>query len=57
MSHTVFVFIYLIGMGALIVAVDVLFLRDYFWARLGTNVGIVAVFAILYLVLFKDAFK
>lgn len=57
MTHTVFVVVYLIVMGALIITVDVLFLRDYFWIRLATNVLVVAVFAILYLTLFKDAFK
>jgi hypothetical protein len=36
-------------MVALIVALDVLFLRDRFWLRLIVNVGIVAVFAATYL--------
>lgn len=36
-------------MVALIVALDVLFLRDHFWLRLIVNVGIVVVFAAGYL--------
>ena len=35
-------------MVALIVILDVLFLRDHFWLRLIVNVGIVAAFAALY---------
>ncbi|WP_156174922.1 MULTISPECIES: hypothetical protein [unclassified Leucobacter] len=57
MSHTIFVTVYLVVMGLLIVGVDVLFLREYFWLRLGVNVGIVAVFALAYLLLLRDAFK
>ncbi|MBN9177836.1 MAG: hypothetical protein J0I43_10760 [Microbacterium sp.] len=57
MTHTVFVVLYLITMGAIIIAVDVLFLRDHVWIRLGVNVGVVALFAVLYLTMLKDAFK
>lgn len=56
MNHTVFVVIYLVIMGALIVGLDILFLRDLFWLRLAVNVGIVAVFVLLYLLAFKNAF-
>lgn len=56
MNHTVFVVIYLVIMGALIVGLDILFLRDLFWLRLAVNVGIVAVFVLLYLLVFKNAF-
>ncbi len=35
-------------MVALIVALDVLFLRDHFWLRLIVNAGIVAMFAAAY---------
>lgn len=56
MNHTVFVVIYLVIMGVLIVGLDILFLRDLFWLRLAVNVGIVAVFALLYLLVFKNAF-
>ena len=38
---------------ALIVAVDFLFLRNRFWARLIVNVGIVAAFLAVYLLLIK----
>jgi hypothetical protein len=45
--------VYLLAMVALIVSVDVFFLRHHFWARLGTNVGIVVVFAVVYLTVLK----
>jgi len=35
-------------MVAVIVAVDLLFLRNRFWTRLIVNVGIVAVFLVIY---------
>jgi hypothetical protein len=35
-------------MVAVVVGVDVLFLRQHFWWRLLANVGIVAVFAAIY---------
>ena len=44
-------------MGGLIVLLDLLFLRDLFWARLGVNVGIVVVFAATYLLFLRDAFR
>lgn len=46
--------VYLVVMVGLIVGLDVLFLRDCFWARLATNVGIVAVFALAYLLYFRN---
>jgi hypothetical protein len=39
----------LVAMVVLIVAVDVLFLRNHFWPRLVVNVGIVALAAVVYL--------
>ncbi|MFE6736324.1 hypothetical protein [Microbacterium sp. NPDC057650] len=57
MGHTVFVVIYFVVMAGLIITVDVLFLREQFWWRLGTNIVIVAVFALVYLFLLKDAFR
>lgn len=57
MSHTIFVTAYLVVMGLLIIGIDVLFLREHFWLRLGVNVGIVVVFALAYLLLLRDAFK
>lgn len=48
MGRTATVALGVIAMVALIVALDVLFLREHFWLRLAVNVGIVAVFAALY---------
>ena len=41
--------LYVLVMVALIVGVDVLFLRHHFWPRLLVNIGIVVVFAVVYL--------
>ena len=49
----IFVVLYVLLMAAVIVGVDVLFLRDRFGARLAVNVGIVAVFAVVYLAFLK----
>ena len=38
---------------AIIVAVDVLFFRRRFWARLSANIGIVLMFAALYFIVLK----
>jgi uncharacterized membrane protein len=38
----------IVVMVVLIVVVDVLFLRDRFWTRLGANVGIVTLAALIY---------
>jgi uncharacterized membrane protein len=43
------VILYVVLMAAIIVAVDFLFFRNRFWERLLVNVGIVLVFAALYL--------
>ena len=40
-------------MVVLIVGLDVLFLRNQFWARLATNIAIVAVFLTVYVVFLK----
>jgi hypothetical protein len=45
--------IYVLVMVGLIVGVDVLFLRHHFWPRLIANVGIVAVFVVVYLAFLK----
>jgi hypothetical protein len=45
----IFVVLYVMFMVGIIVSVDVLFLRDWFGARLAVNIGIVAVFAVVYL--------
>lgn len=57
MNHSIFVALYLVLMVAVIVTLDVLFLRDLFWWRLATNIVIALTFATLYLIRFKDAFK
>ena len=45
--------LYLLLMVAVVVTVDVLFLRHRFWVRLFTNIGIVAVFLVFYLVVVR----
>ncbi|HZY76885.1 MAG TPA: hypothetical protein VFE40_11245 [Jatrophihabitantaceae bacterium] len=41
--------VFVLAMTAVIVGVDVLFLRSHFWARLAVNVTIVLVFAAFWL--------
>ena len=41
--------LYVIAMAAVVVGVDVLFFRHHVWERLAANIGIVLVFAALYL--------
>jgi hypothetical protein len=43
------VVLYVLALVAVVVGVDVLFLRHHLWERLIVNVGIVLVFAALYL--------
>lgn len=38
------VVVYVVGMAAVVVVVDVLFFRNHAWERLAVNVGIVLVF-------------
>ena len=40
--------LYVLAMVAVVVGVDILFLRHQFWARLAVNVGIVLVFVAVY---------
>ena len=40
--------LYVAAMAAVVVGVDVLFFRGYFWARLAVNVGVVLVFGAFY---------
>lgn len=56
MKNVVFIIVYLVIMIGLIVGVDVLFLRDHFWWRLGVNIGIVALFAATYVAYFRHVF-
>lgn len=46
---------YGVAMIAVIVTVDVLIFRNYFWERLMVNVGIVLVFAAFYWRFFKHS--
>jgi hypothetical protein len=45
--------LYVLVMVAVIVGVDVLFLRHLFWQRLISNIGIVLVFGAIYLKFLK----
>ena len=49
MGRQVAIALYLVGMAAVIVGVDVVFFKDRFWERLLVNVGIVLVFAAFYI--------
>jgi hypothetical protein len=42
------VVLYVLAMVAIVVGVDVLFLRNHIWLRLITNIGIVLIFGIVY---------
>ena len=42
------VVLYVVVMAAVIIGVDVVFLRNRFWPRLSVNIGIVLVFAAFY---------
>ncbi len=48
MSRAAGIVLLVVAMVAVIVVVDVLFLRDRLWLRLGINVGIVALAALIY---------
>lgn len=49
--------VYVLAMVVIIVGVDVAFLRHAFWPRLGVNVGIVVVFLLGYLLLFRHVLR
>ncbi len=53
MNRTAGTVLLLVVMVVLIVALDVVFLRDRFGLRLAVNVGIVAVAAVMYLVFLR----
>lgn len=53
MSNRLAVALYVLAMVALIVGVDVLFLRDRFWERLFANIAIVLVFGAVYLLFLR----
>jgi preprotein translocase subunit SecE len=49
MRREIVVVLYVVGMAAIIVGVDVMFFRNRFWERLTVNIGIVLVFVAFYL--------
>jgi hypothetical protein len=49
MGRSVVAVVYVLSMVAVIVGVDVAFIRNQFWLRLMSNVGIVLLFAAFYL--------
>jgi hypothetical protein len=51
---SVYPVLYVLLMVALIVGVDLLFLRDQFWPRLVVNIGIVLVFVVFYLTVLRS---
>jgi len=46
--------LYVLAMVVVVIGVDVLFFRDFFWARLMANVGIVLVFGAFYFRFMQD---
>jgi hypothetical protein len=53
MGRPAVVVLYVLAMVGVVVGVDLLFLRHHFWERLIVNIGIVLVFAVVYLVFLK----
>lgn len=49
MDKNVTLLVFVLIMAAIIVAIDFLLFRQHFWARLVANIGIVLLFAALYL--------
>jgi len=54
MGRQAAVVLYVLALIVVVVGVDVLFLRNRFWARLIVNVGIVLVFWAFYLTFLKQ---
>ena len=48
MGRSVIVVLYVLGLVVTIVGVDIAFFRDYFWARLAANIGLVLLFGAFY---------
>jgi hypothetical protein len=48
MGRQAVVVLYVVGLVVVVVGVDVLFFRHYFWPRLIANIGIVLVFGAFY---------
>jgi type IV secretory pathway VirB2 component (pilin) len=55
MGRSMSVALYVLALVTIVVGVDLLFFRHRFWERLMVNVGIVLVFAAIYLRLVKHA--
>jgi hypothetical protein len=53
MGRRAAIVLYVLALVAVVVVVDILFLRHHFWARLIVNVGIVLVFAAFYFLFLK----
>ena len=49
MEKSITLIIFIALMVAIIISVDILFFRQHVWARLLVNIGIVLIFAALYL--------
>ena len=49
MIRNISVVLYIVGLIAVVVSVDLLFFKNRFWERLMVNIGIVLVFAAFYL--------
>ena len=54
MTRNISVVVYVVVLIAVVVSVDVLFFRNHFWERLIVNIGIVLVFAAVYLRFLKN---
>ena len=54
MPKSIYPVLYVVLMVALIVGVDVLFLRNQSWLRLVANMGIVLVFLVFYLSVLRN---
>lgn len=48
MGRQAAIVLYVLAMVAVVVGVDVLFLRHHLWTRLFVNIGIVLVFGVVY---------
>ena len=53
MGRNAIVAVYVVALVAVVVCVDVLFLKHLFWPRLLVNIGIVVVFAAVYFAFLK----
>lgn len=53
MGNKTIIVLYVLALVAVVVGVDILFLRERFWLRLIVNVGIVLAFGAFYLAFLK----